>query len=61
MKWIIVVVMLIVMEKTKVEVLYSNGVDVDYVFTDSHNDMPLIKICKMQGFIIKNNNVKTYY
>jgi phosphoserine phosphatase len=43
---------------SKVANLLSKNVVVDYVFTDSTSDMPLIKVCKKKAFIVKNGSVK---
>lgn len=42
---------------SKVTNLSSKKVEVDYVFTDSISDMPLIKICKKEAFLVKGERI----
>lgn len=42
---------------SKVANLSSKKVVVDYVFTDSISDMPLVKICKKEAFFVKGDNI----
>ena len=42
---------------SKVANLSSKNVVVDYVFTDSTSDMPLIKVCKKEAFLVKDGSV----
>lgn len=46
---------------SKSTILLSKNINVDYVFTDSKSDMPLIKICKKEAFLVKKGFVKKVY